>query len=171
MRVLRSCLLVSLLTCCLFTLSFFNLSPLAAWGASSSAIRSFAEVKALGKNLAGQNLEQVEFGDARLSGANLSGANLRGAVFNAAVLTGANLQGVNFSDGIGYLCDFSDADLENAVLDSAMLLKSEFKGAKINGADFSFALLDRPQVLQLCEYASGVNPTTGVSTRESLGCP
>ncbi|GJS32293.1 hypothetical protein Tco_0530675 [Tanacetum coccineum] len=34
-------------------------------------------------------------------------------------------------------------------------------------ADFSDTLMDR---MALCKYASGTNPTTGVSTRSSLGC-
>jgi uncharacterized protein YjbI with pentapeptide repeats len=92
-------------------------------------------------------------------------------VFESSTLIRANLQGVNFSDGIAYLTDLSGADLSNAVLTSAILLKSIFKGATVTGADFSFAMLDRDQALQLCKTASGTNPVTGVDTRESLGCP
>ena len=56
-----------------------------------------------------------------LKGANLAGANLRGAD-----LTGSNL---------------SDATLEGACLEQAILIGTNFKGAKLAGADFSYANL------------------------------
>lgn len=145
-------------------------APLPVIAASSAAIRAFDDVQADTKNYAGQDLVKAEFANARLINANFSGANLRGAVFNGSVLTNANLHSVDFSDGIAYLSNLSGVDLTDAILTSAMMLKSNFKGAKVDGADFSFALLDRDQVLELCKTANGVNPLTGVDTRESLGC-
>jgi len=140
------------------------------FAASSAAIRAYDDVKAEVKNYAGQNLVRSEFGDSNLQGANFEGADLRGAVFNGAKLANANLHNVDFSDGIAYITDFGNADLTNAILNSAMLLKSSFKGAIVTGADFSDAAIDRAQVLELCKTASGTNPVTGMDTRESLGC-
>lgn len=164
MRFLRHCF-ACLLTVCLL----FANAPV-AHAASSAAIRAFDDVNIETKDYSGQDLVRAEFGDAKLIKANFSGANLRGAVFNGANLRQANWHGVDFSDGIAYLSDLSGADLSDAVLTSAMLLKTSFRDSNITGADFSDAMLDRTQVLQLCQIADGVNSVTGVPTRESLGC-
>ena len=42
--------------------------------------------------------------------------------------------------------------------------------AKIDGTDFTDAVLSRIQQKQLCSMASGTNSLTGVETAYSLGC-
>ena len=163
-------LLQLLLGLCLVLLISLTIMPLPAQAASSGAIRAFDDVSGTVQDYSGQDLVRAEFGDAKLKGANFSGANLRGAVFNGANLSNANLRGVNFSDGIAYITTFAGADLSDAILESAMLLKTSFKNAKISGADFSSAMIDRDQTMLLCQYADGINPVTGVKTRDSLGC-
>ncbi|MBD1913942.1 pentapeptide repeat-containing protein [Leptolyngbya sp. FACHB-16] len=138
--------------------------------ASSAAIRAYDDVQPTTQNYSGQNLVRAEFSDAKLQGVDFSNADLTGAVFNGANLRGANLHGINFSDGIAYITNLAEADLTDAIFTSAMMLKSNFKDANVTGADFSFAVIDREQVSHLCKTASGTNPTTGVDTRESLGC-
>lgn len=165
MRVLRQFFKV-----CVVFIVLINFLSMPSLAASSAAIRAYDDVEGTVKSYAGQSLIRAEFGDAKLAGANFSGADLRGAVFNGAVLSKANLHGVSFGDGIGYITDFSGADLSDAVLTSAMLLKSSFKGATVTGADFTDAVLDRSQMIELCKTASGTNSVTGVNTRDSLGC-
>ncbi len=146
-----------------------NVAP--AWAASSAAIRAYDDAEVQTRNFAGQDLRRAEFASENLSAADFHGADLRGAVFNGTNLTSANFSGADFSNGIGYLSNFNGADLTDTVLSDAMLLRSTFKGAQIDGADFSYAAIDRLQASQLCEYASGTNSKTGISTRESLECP
>jgi uncharacterized protein YjbI with pentapeptide repeats len=66
--------------------------------------------------------------------------------------------------------DFKQANLENAILSEAILLRSTFDAANIQGADFTDAVLDGEQRRILCETATGVNPQTKEPTRRSLNC-
>lgn len=102
-------------------------------------------------DLSHANLELVRLFTTRLTRANLEGANLRGATLDGATLTGANLK--------------------NALLEGAYAINIEFQGANIEGADFTDVLLDPKDNDRLCDIASGVNPTTGRDTRETLYCP
>jgi uncharacterized protein YjbI with pentapeptide repeats len=154
----------------LITIAFAAPLSLPAQAASSAAIRAYDDADSSIKDYSGQSLLQAEFSNANLKEANFSNADLRGAVFNGSVLANANFHGANFSDGIAYITDFAGADLSDVIFDSAMMLKSNFRGADVTGADFSFALIDREQVLSLCKTARGSNPVTHVDTRESLGC-
>ena len=58
----------------------------------------------------------------------------------------------------------------NVDFTNALLMESNFEGAKIDGADFTDAVISRIQQKELCAIANGTNSSTGESTDYSLGC-
>ena len=127
------------------------------------------------------DLQYRDFANADLEGTSLAGAEMRGADFHGAnlkrtILTKgsfflANLSGADLTDAFADRVTFDRADLTNAIFTDAMLSSSTFFEAEITGADFSDAFVDRYQVKLMCEVAYGINSVTGISTRDSLGCP
>lgn len=144
--------------------------PSPALAASSAATRANDDLKVSGNNFSGQNLQEAEFAEARLSGADFSKTKLEGVVFNSSNVSKANFQDANLSYGFAYLTSFVEADFRNAILLESTFLQCSLRDADITGADFSGSIIDKEQLLALCEVADGVNPVTGVATRDSLEC-
>ena len=129
-----------------------------------------SSVDVLKGNLHGEDLQNTEYVKYDLSGQDLGETNLQGAYMSVTTAKNASFKGANMDGLIAYATRFDNADLSDAVLTNADLLKSFFDGANIDGTDFTDSNLDLSQRKALCSRASGTNPKTGVDTLDSLEC-
>ena len=129
-----------------------------------------SSVDVLKGNLHGQDLKNTEYVKYDLSGQDLGDTNLQGAYMSVTTAANASFKGANMDSLIAYATRFDNADLSNAILTNADLLKSYFDGANIDGTDFTDSNLDLSQRKALCSRATGTNPKTGVDTLDSLEC-
>ena len=162
-------------TIAVFSLAF--IFSLINFSSSALAVSSYLEktdytlTNQSNGNFENQKLEGSSFAGALARSANFSGAQLQGAIFTQGSFAGANFEGANLSDALMDRADFSGSNLKNSILTNVIASGSSFANAEIEGADFSDALLDREDLRNLCRRASGSNPTSGITTRNSLNCP
>ena len=162
-----------------FTLSFlvifFGVNPVFA-GANVATkgegdeVPSYVRSDITGFNFHGEDLHLSSIAGAVARDADFSDVDLHGTTLTLSDLKGSNLNGIDLTDTLSDRVNFQKTDLRNAVLVNMIASGSSFAGAQIEGADFTFAILDSEDQRNLCKIADGVNPTTGVATRDSLEC-
>ena len=153
------------------TVLLILLPPASALAITAPELRGAGANAAVSTDMRGRQLQGAEYIKADLTEVDLSGSDLTGAVFNTSNLSGANLQDTVLRDVVAFASQFDGADLRNAVLENGLFMQSRFTDARINGADFTDAVVDRSQLSQLCQRADGHNSITDRDTRASLNCP
>ncbi len=148
----------------------FSIGPVQAVLSEGDEVPNYVRSQITGIDLHGQDLSKSSIAGATARDSNLSDVDLSGTVVTLADLKGSNLHGINLTDTLSDRVNFQKTDLRDAILVNMIASGSSFAGAQIEGADFSYAVLDSDDQKNLCKIAEGTNPITGVATRDSLEC-
>ena len=161
--------LCSILSLLLFSVPVYAGANVAVKG-EGDEVPSYVRSDITGYDFHGEDLHLSSIAGAIARDADFSDVDLHGTTLTLSDLKGSNLNGINLTDTLSDRVNFQKTDLRNAVLINMIASGSSFAGAQIEGADFTFAILDSEDQRNLCKIAEGVNPITGVSTRDSLEC-
>mmetsp|Transcript_30260 Transcript_30260/g.42184 ORF Transcript_30260/g.42184 Transcript_30260/m.42184 type:complete len:233 (-) Transcript_30260:164-862(-) len=151
------------------TLFAANLAP--SSHAISGGGKGYSGYTIEGEDFSGKQLVGEEFRGTMAKRVNFRGANLANAQFQKADLRYVDFTGADLSGAALEQCTLEGAIFKDTVLEGAYLGEPILQAETIEGSDFTDAVIASSFTQkELCKIAKGTNPTTGVSTRESLGC-
>ena len=123
-----------------------------------------------GEDFSNRDLRDATFVEVEARAMNFSKSDLRGSVFTRAILAKSDFSGSDCSNVLFDYALLRESNFENAVAVGANFVRADMGEMNIKNADFTDAIIDRYQAIDLCERAEGVNPYTKVDTKMSLGC-
>ena len=148
------------------------LAPLVLWlpVQPAQAAMDYAKQVLIGADFHGADLRGVTFNLTNLREADFAGADLRNASLFGAKLQDADLSGADLREATLDSAVLDGTDLRNARLDDAFAFNTKFRNVRIEGADFTNVPLRGDVQSDLCAVATGTNPSSGRSTRDTLEC-
>jgi uncharacterized protein YjbI with pentapeptide repeats len=117
-----------------------------------------------------QDLQGAIYTEADLRGSDFSGSDLRAAIFSRAIMPNVSFEGSDMRSAFLDYVVLRGSNFRGVIATNANFTRSDLGECDVTDADFTEAVIDRYQAIQLCETASGTNKFTNVETRESLGC-
>lgn len=147
-------------------------SPLAPAQAAASTINAVPK-DISGQDWSGRDLTGWDFTNVKAVGTKFDRSKLEGAKFTKADLSNASFVAANVQ-----AATFTDAKLDGASLDKALAQRAIFSGTILDlgsavGVDLTDSLWPSKYRIMICDMddvISGVNPETGIESKESLMC-